>query len=211
VGAKTSWYHIFMLDPNDDTIKTYRENFEKYASKTHSFATREFTEWMDMFLSSLPANPRVFELGSATGRDARYFRLKGAKVTCTDVVPEVVSTLSKEGFESSLFDFRDEPNPEWLGRFDGVFANAVLLHAPPEVFAVALKNIKKILDDNGVLAFSVKTGDGEEISLVKMDAPRYFKYYAQNELELILSKLGYKILEIRTAGDGKWLQVIAKK
>ena len=199
-----------MSDPNDETIKTYQDNFAKFAAKTTPAPSEEFKIWLDTIISLLPKNPIVFEIGSATGRDARYFREHGAQVTCTDVLPEPLALLEKDGFKTSYYDFRDEPKPEWLGAFDGFIANAVLLHAPPEVFKKVLHTIGTIVKPNGLVAFSLKTGDGDIITLEKMNGPRYFKYYTEKGLREILSHYPYEIVSIGHADNDRWLQVILK-
>lgn len=200
-----------MEDVNDQTIKTYRENFIKYAEKTPQKVSDEFKIWMDYFLSFIPKNGNIFEIGSATGRDASYFKSQGYKVFCTDVISQELQKLSKEGFETAEFDFRDNPKPEWNNRFDGFFANAVLLHATQDIFLKALINISSILKKEGIIAFSLKAGEGEEILSIKMGSPRYFKYYTIENLKEIFNELPYKIIKIFCTNDGKWIQVIAQK
>ena len=136
--------------------------------------------------------------------------VKGFKVVCTDIIPEALQKLSDEGFETAEFDFRSEPKLEWAGKFDGFFANSVLLHAPPDVFENALRNVAVVLKENGVAAFSLKTGEGEEITLEKMDAPRYFRYHTEPEIREILSKLPFEIISMYHADQEKWLHVVMK-
>ena len=165
---------------------------------------------MNSFIGHLPKNGTILEIGSATGRDARYFASKGYKVTCTDIIPEALEKLSKEGFETSEFDFRNEPKKEWLNHFDGFFANAVLLHAPQDIFEKVIKNIPKFLKKNGIAAFSLKTGEGEEITKEKMDAPRYFNYHNEEEIRVLLSNLSFEIVSISYSDNNKWLFIIIK-
>jgi SAM-dependent methyltransferase len=199
-----------MGNPSDKTIETYRQNFDKYVERTSAEPSGEFKEWMDSFASHIPKDGVILEIGSASGRDARYFVAKGFKVVCTDVIPEALQKLSDEGFETAEFDFRSEMKTEWAGKFDGFFANAVLLHAPQDVFKNALKNITTVLKENGVVAFSLKIGRGEEITLEKMDAPRYFLYHTEEEIREILSKLPFDIISLTHADNEKWLHVIVK-
>ncbi len=199
-----------MDDNFDTTIQTYKDNFSKYVERTVSEPSGEFKEWMDLFLSKLPEKGTVLELGSASGRDARYFSSKGFKVVCTDIIPEALENLSKEGFETHQFDFRDNPRPEWNAKFDGFFANAVLLHATPDVFEKSLHNAIKVLKPDGVIAFSLKTGQGDKISYEKLDAPRYFKYYSKEELQAVINKLPVDVLEFSKVDEGKWFHVILK-
>lgn len=198
-------------NPNNQTIKTYQENFDKYQNRTVNVVDGEFKLWIDSFCSKLPDKAKIFEIGSATGRDAKYFKSQGFDILCTDVIPEALDKLNQEGFKTEYFDFRDKPKEEWLNNFDGFFANAVLLHAPQDIFEEALLNIHNILKSNGVVAFSLKTGQGEEISNEKMDAPRYFKYYSKLELEEILNKFEFNIVSINPADNNKWLHIILIK
>ncbi len=200
------------IDPAHVTIDTYRKNFDKYVEKTQSEVNGEFQVWMDSFLSYLPKpGSKILEIGSASGRDARYFKKKGYKVTCTDVIPQALEELSEDGFETAEFDFRDNPRQEWLGKFDGFFANAVLLHAEPDAFKNALVNAAAILKEGGIAAFSLKIGEGEEVSMDKMDAPRYFRYHTEEEIRDILSKLPFNIISINKADNQKWLHVIMRR
>ncbi len=199
-----------MKDLNDLTIKTYKEGFNKYEERTPKEINGEFKEWIDLFINYLPKNGTILELGSATGRDARYFASKGFNITCTDIIPEALVRLSQEGFETSEFDFRDEPKEEWKNKFDGVFANAVLLHAPKNIFERAIANISKVLKEGGVAGFSLKIGEGEEVTEEKMDAPRYFNYHNEEEIKRLLSNLSFEIVNISHTNDNKWLHAIVK-
>lgn len=195
----------------DKTVNTYKENFQKYRERTPSEVAGEFKEWEDTFCSNLKEGDKIFEIGSATGRDAKYFKSKGFEVFCTDVIPDALEDLKKEGFETAEFNFKENPKKEWINQFDGFFANAVLLHATQEEFEQNLLNIYNILKKDGIVAFSLKTGQGEEISLEKMDSPRFFRYYEKEELEKILEKYPYQIISLTEVDDNKWLHVILKK
>ena len=199
-----------MENLNDLTIKTYREGFDKYTERTPSEVSMEFKEWIDTFSNRLPENGSILELGSATGRDARYFASKGYMVTCTDIIPEALQKLSEEGFETSEFDFRNEPKEEWFNKFDGFFASAVLLHAPQDVFEKAIANISKVLKKDGVAGFSLKTGEGEGLTDEKMDAPRYFNYHNEEEVRTLLLEIPFEIVSISHTDDNKWLHIIVK-
>ncbi len=195
---------------SDETVKTYQENFGKYVERTPADIGGEFQVWMDAFISELPAEAKVLEFGSATGRDARYFRSRGITVMCTDIIPDALALLKKDGFETELFDFRNEPLPSWKNLFDGVFANAVFLHADTQTFEKILGWLPDVLTKDGVIAFSLKTGEGEAVTSEKMDAPRYFNYYTKERLLELLARFPYSVADIRSADNGKWIQVILR-
>lgn len=198
-------------NPIDQTIETYNTYFDRYFDRTSQTIDGNFKEWLDLFLFYLPKPSKIFELGSATGRDARYFRNNGHSVLCTDVVSDALEQLSRDGFDTSVYDFRNDLLPEWIGVFDGVFANAVLLHADSNTFVSALKRIELALTPNGICAFSLKAGIGEEISFDKMDAPRYFHYYDKDGLEETLSSLPFEILHSSYDSYRTWIHVIMRK
>lgn len=200
-----------MTDRVDETAQTYRDNFQKYVERTGHEISGDRKVWQDLFLSHLPPNGTILEVGAAFGRDAQYFKSKGYHVVCADIAPEAIEYLKNVGFKAILYDFRSEPERELFGTFDGVFASAVLLHAPSEIFDTALRNISLFVKEGGVIAFSLKTGIGEEITNEKMDAPRYFKYWQLQELEEALSHHPFEISSLVVAREGKWLHAIVKK
>ena len=197
------------MNASDETIETYRNNFDKYVERTPNEPIGEFKDWIDSFAVHVSPGGSILEIGSASGRDARYLKSKGFLVTCSDVIPEALSRLSAQGFETEEYDFRDAPNMTWINKFDGFFANASLLHASQEVFEWTLGNVPRILKIGGIAAFSLKSGEGEEITFEKMDAPRYFRYHSESEIREILTSLSFEILSISHAEQGKWLHVIA--
>lgn len=198
------------MDPSDQTIETYRQNFDRYVARTGTEPLGEFKDLLDFFASQLPTGGSILEIGSASGRDARYLTFKGFKVLCTDVIPEALRRLALEGFETEEYDFRNVPSSNWIEKFDGVFANAVLLHAPQDIFESALGNIARVLKKGGIAAFSLKTGVSEEFSLEKMDAPRYFRYHTEVEVRLLLKDLPFEILSFSYAEQGKWLHFVVR-
>lgn len=166
--------------------------------------------WLDSFISKLPPNAKILEIGSATGRDARYFASRGFNVTCTDVIPEALSKLEDERFNTELFDFRTPPKPEWIDNFDAYFANGVFVDASQEIFEKNLESISKIVHINGIIGLSFKPGEGEEISNEKVDAPRYFKYYSEEKLREIISRYPFEILDLVYTNEGKWIRLVIK-
>lgn len=200
-----------MEDHRAETIKTYQERYDAYAQSAAPVVKDDFKEWMDEFASCLPPSGSILEFGSATGRDARYFAQLGFNVTCSDVIPQALEALRQDGFTAVYHDLYDEPLPVWLGAFDGFFANAVLLHAEPAAFAKAVSDIAHVLKNGGVAAFSLKAGEGEEVSLEKMSAPRYFRYYTAEILREVLGAHPFTVKSLSYSPDGKWLRAIIVK
>lgn len=202
------------MDHQDRTIKTYQDNFDIYKQKTSEIMSEEFKVWMDTFINYLPVGCKIFEFGSAQGREAKYLREKGFQVFCTDIIPEAIEELKNDGFDAEYFDFRGEIKDEWVGMYDAVLAKAVFLHATQDIFEKIIDKIKKLLKKRGVICLTFKNGNGEEIETKKLGGERYFKYYTEKDLREIFSK--HEDLEILQIDKGfyensDWLQIILKK
>lgn len=199
-----------MKDPMDQTAETYKSKFDNYVKGTSHTVTGAQKEWLEAFAALLPSHADVFELGSAFGRDAEFLRDAGFTVFCTDIIPDALVSLEKKGFEVAEYDFRAEPNPEWLHAFDGVLASAVLLHATKKSFDDVFSHVLSIAKPGGIVAFSLKVGEGDGYSIAKMEAPRFFSYWQEDELRMRLGNCNVEVVSLRTTSDGKWLHAIAR-
>lgn len=199
------------MSPQEETVATYQNNFDMYKEKTPSEISGEFIDLMEKFIKYIPSNGTIFEIGSASGRDARYLKNKGFTVLCTDVIPQALEELNDEGFSTSYYDFRSKPKEEWLRAYDAILAKAVFLHATQADFEEALHHLLSILTKDGVLCLSFKLGEDEELETGKLGGLRYFKYYSQEELTDIFTKYPLMVLDTAETSDSKWIQFILKK
>jgi SAM-dependent methyltransferase len=98
--------------------------------------------------------------------------------------------------------------------YDALYANAVFLHFRPEQFQVVLRKSFDCLKPGGILAFSVKRGEGDGWSDHNLGAPRYFHYWQMSDLQEAVKAADFKIVELSEragSGDNYWLQIIARK
>lgn len=202
-----------MENPMDQTTATYKEHFEKFIEGTRGLDTpnADIKKWIDAFLHHIPKGGLIIEMGSAFGRDADYMKAHGYKVVCTDIAQPALEKLVAKDYETHMYDVRDVVPEEWRRRYDGYFANAVLLHLTDDAFKTALTNAYDMLKHGGVAAFSLKIGVGEEVTSRKMDAPRYFRYYYKPEVEAIIGELPFDIISIEYTADEKWIVAILRK
>lgn len=196
------------METNRTTLTTYQEKFNNYIAGTPHEVSGTQKDWIDRLLQRVDAKTSILEIGSAFGRDASYIQQAGyMNVTVTDAFDAAVDSLKEHGFTSAqkLNILTDEPE----GEYGLIFASAVFLHFTENEFELALSNIHNHLGAKGLLAFTVKEGDGEEWSSAKMEAPRFFHYWREVPLKNMVQKCGYKVLEITTNEEfsQKWLAV----
>lgn len=200
-----------MSQENSTTIQSYEQHLQDYINGTPAQASDVVKAWIDRSINGLPQDAAILELGSAFGRDAAYMQSKGHTVQCTDAVTGFVDHLNKSGFSARHFNAITD---KLVGPYDLLFANAVLLHFTRSETEQVLVKIYNALKENGRFAFTVKQGHGESWSEAKINAPRYFCYWQADDLNALLTKIGFKSIDLVDQAmieNAYQIQVIAYK
>lgn len=180
--------------PNNQTLTAYNNHAIDYIQKTpqniFDYAP-EMRTWIDVSLRFLKPSSSIFEIGSATSRDANYIREKGFSVTCSDAVEEFVKLLKKQDKNVLTFNILKD---NFQQKFDMIFANGVFPHFTPDETRIALKNVVHGLTPNGILAISIKYGVGEEWIKEKFNEGRFTHYWSKQEIEKLLFEEGFEIM-----------------
>jgi SAM-dependent methyltransferase len=194
---------------DEATLQFYGLNAEAYAG-------REITSRrarLEAFLSLLQPDATILELGCGAGGDTAEMLARGFNVLPTDGSPEMAEVASRRlGRPVGTLLFHDLDAVE---AYDGVWANACLLHVPREELAHVLARIWRALKPGGVFYASFKTGDAEGRDTLN----RYYNYPSPEWLRETYAGAGnWRSLEIESGEvigfDNKWapmLFVMARK
>jgi SAM-dependent methyltransferase len=150
---------------DEDTLQFYRSNAQAYAGREiakHARLTR--------FLALLPSGASILELGCGAGADSAQMLAAGFDVRPTDGSPELAAEASRRlgrPVETLLFHDLDK-----VETYDGVWANACLLHVPRTELKPVLTLIWRALKPGGHFYASFKAG--EEDGRDKLN--RYYNY-----------------------------------
>ncbi|MBI4948159.1 methyltransferase domain-containing protein [Candidatus Berkelbacteria bacterium] len=203
------------MSDNKQTIDTYNKKAIEYIKSSPKFVDGKLKNWIDKnFAKLIPGKSKILELGSGSGKDADYIKSLGFDIELTDASKSFVEYLVRQGKNARLLNAITD---EFGQIYDLIFANAVFLHFNKKELKIVLKKIFDSLNQNGLIAFSVKAGEGEEVTTRKLNAPRYFCYWSEPELKKVLTEIGFKEISIEITEDyrGKhkpdWLFVSAKK
>lgn len=192
------------FNKNRSTVTAYndKEAALKYIQATPDEVDSSVKKWLDHIHTQIEPQSKIFELGSATGRDAKYLQTLGHKVDVSDISTPFLNELKNRGFVPYKFNALTDAFP--AKEYSLVLANAVLLH---------LEKTHKFLKPGGKVAFTLKKGEGEEYSDVKIGKTRYFSYWDKSTLEKVLSEIGFHNYNIHAEKDYgvQWLQVVAEK
>lgn len=151
---------------------------------------------------------RVLEIGSADGRDAAFLESLGREMRRTDATRAFVEMLQQGGHPADVLNVLTD---DLGGPYAGVLADAVFLHLTPEQLANVFVRIRQTLSPGGLLAFSVKIGEGSEWSSHKLGAPRWFQYWEETSLRTLLGDCGFDVVDLAvdTGGAWDWLLLLA--
>jgi len=165
---------------DEETLQFYRGNAEAYAKRT--FTSRQAR--LMAFLAQLPPGASILELGCGAGGDTAEMLARGFDVRPTDGSPEMADIASKHlgrTVKTLLFHELDE-----IEIYDGVWANACLLHVPRAGLVDVLARIWRALKAGGVFYASYKAGDGDGRDTLN----RYYNYPSQDWLRATYAAAG---------------------
>lgn len=165
---------------DDATLQFYRRNAEAYAQREITSRYARLTK----FLALLPPGAAVLELGCGAGGDSAEMIAKGYEVIPTDGSPELAEIASRRlGRPVRTLLFHDLDAVE---AYDGVWANACLLHVPRDQLASVLALIHRALKPGGAFYASYKSGDADGRDTLD----RYYNYPTEDWLRATYAQAG---------------------
>lgn len=169
----------------------------------------------EMFISLLPKSSKILDLGCGNGRDAEWFASQGFAMTLFDLSDDMLAFArervpSAEILQGDMTDLSFEQ-----GSFDGVWANASLLHLTKEELKSVLQTICKIVSPGGIVFASFKKGSEEKyLEEEKYDTvtKRFFSLVEAKEVGDLFTEVGFQNLKIEEIGQYSaqpWIHVFA--
>jgi SAM-dependent methyltransferase len=179
-----------------------------------------WVEGTNKFISLCVPGSEILDVGCGGGFKADYLSKRGLQVTGIDFSDKLIA-IAKREVPAGHFLVMDMQAVEKLGKqFDGVFAQASLLHIPRNEVGEVLQNLTGKLKTNGYLYVAVK---GVRPDLPKEEIKeendygyayqRFFSYFSLEELKSYFENLGLAVVYETTnrVGNTQWLQLIGKK
>ena len=197
------------------TIDAYNKIAEEFSQRNSvSIYNAEF----QAFRSSVKSGDKILEIGCGTGRDADELVKLNFDYTGIDA-SEGMLAIARERVKQGNFQMGDFYHLKFPDNaFDGFWAAASFLHVPKNEMDVVLQEAKRILKPEGIGFISLKqktTMDEGYIKETKAGGiERYFAFYTKDEIEGILKRNQFQILQVttQTEKDGTiWLCCLIKK
>ena len=199
----------------EKTKKDYNLIAEEFSA-----TRREIWEELKFLFEDLKEGEKVLDLGCGNGRWYKVFKEKKVNYFGIDNSEELIE-IAKENFPDAKFLVGDALNLPFPDNFfDKVYSIALLHHIPSEDFRIkVLEEAKRVLKSGGILILTCwKIHQWREIfallkyTLLKLIGKskldfkdlflpwgkkmlRYYHFFTKRELENLLKKAGFEILE----------------
>jgi SAM-dependent methyltransferase len=192
--------------PNDDrviiSVAAYSTNpiayEEKYAAHLLDRPTR--------FASLLSPGSHILDLGCGPGRDIRIFSEGGHKPLGIELNPEFIEMARRQG-DVIQGDIRDIGSIFTPSSFDGVWAQASLVHLEKSEIALVLHDLRDLLKPNGLL-YACVPATGETGWLDESDGRRWYTTWPEDSFEEAVKSAGFQVDNIT---QGPYVEVWAIK
>ena len=190
----------------DTTLSWYRDNAIQYAEETRNSLVLDAL-WE--FLSRMKEGGTILDYGSGSGRDSAYFLDKGFSVDSLDGSAEMKAQAERLfGIKVKLASFL---SLEEKDKYDGIWAQASILHLEEHDLRVALTLIERALKRDGVFYSSFRKGeeDGYENGrwYTNMTERRFLSFLPA---KLYVEKI-WESQDVRPGVNRTWLSIICRK
>lgn len=167
------------MNSTDKTLQYYNDHALCFIQETVDV---EFSTVQNEFVSKIGEGGRILDLGCGSGRDSKVFITRGFNVVSVDGSEKMARIASEYiGQEVLCSTFQDyEP----VGKFDGIWACASLLHLSKEDIVLVMRKLAGSLNKGGSFYVSFKYGNfsGERNG-------RFFTDLTENSLNELLSDI----------------------
>lgn len=201
-----------------------KETYNRIAEDWHRdhLADDWWREGTDDFIKKLPTGAQVLDVGCGSGVKSKYLAAHGLNVVGIDISDKLLEIARREMPNGDYRELSMADLDDMKETFDGVFAQASLLHIPKKDAGDVVKKMARRLVLDGLLCINVKeTREGKpEEGILKEDGygyeyERFFSYFTMSELERYLTDAGLHIVsKLRNqnkSGKTVWLQIIGRK
>jgi SAM-dependent methyltransferase len=178
------------MEPHEKiTIAEYQSTAASFREGTWD---HDVSQNRQALIAAMPRNPgRILDFGCGPGRDIVAFQAEGHEAIGLDATPAFVEMAKQAGngevWQQNFLNL-DLPNQF----FDGIFANASLIHVPQAEMLRVLKDLYRSLVPKGAIAMSLARGNGEGYA-DRLTGQRYTSFWEYATIAPLIEQAGFTI------------------
>lgn len=207
--------------PHHTTSRAVAQTFHVYERDADTFLARWgkkrykrpalLTEWVSL----LPKQAVLLDLGCGAGQDSRYLKKRGHRVIGLDRTFPLLK-FAKDRTQSVPLILADmRALPIQANSLDGIWAAASLIHLQKRKVASVLTALRHLMKAEGLFAATFTYGSNSRIKRTGWMPGRYFARWRKDEMARTLRRAGWTVLSLRVVSNqerkGRWINVIARQ
>jgi trans-aconitate methyltransferase len=198
-----------------------KDTYTKIAEDWHRDHQNDdwWIEGTEKFITLLKPGAHVLDAGCGAGNKSAYLATRSFAVTGIDFSEGLIA-IAKREVPSVTFLIKDMREIQDLPLYDGILAQASLLHIPRAEIVSTLSVLVSHLETGGYLYAAVKGARADKpLEEIKQEHDygysyeRFFSYYTLEELRDYYKEVGLEVAYETSSVVGKteWIQVIGTK
>ncbi len=210
-----------LRSPHDSTTQLVLQTIDAYERSAKECVARWskrrhrrpplLAEW----LTHLPADARLLDLGCGGGQDADDLDRRGYRVVGVDRTSALLLAGRRRYRSLPLVRADLRSLPFQAMAFDGLWAAASLMHLPKPDARRILADLCKLVRPGGLFAATVTYGMKSRLVTDGWVPGRYFARWRKDELARAVRRAGWEIVSLQVVSNqerkGRWINVIARR
>lgn len=173
---------------------------------------------VDKFISLMSKGDLILDAGCGSGMKSKLLIDNCLKVIGIDISENMIEIARKDVPAAKFFEMDIREAAKLKETFDGIFAQASILHIPKKEAQKTLEVLANKLKIGGYFYIAVKEKRGVDEEIKKendygYEYERFFSYYTIDEIKVYFTDLKMNIVyeTVTNSGRTNWIQVIAQK
>lgn len=189
--------------------KEVKEVYEKIAIAYDEalWSDMPYNDEIDKFCDYLNGK-NVLDMGCAMGSFTKYVADKGFIVDGIDFCSNFIN-IAKRKVKNVNFYVMDMLDLKLDKLYDGVMLINSMIHIEKKHMVELFKNIKSILNEDGIVFVILQEGDGEQYVTEPLDESltEFVNFYQIEEIEEVFKQSGFKIIETKKIIDENYFEL----
>lgn len=188
-----------MTSVGEEVKKVYEKIADKYDKELWN--DMPYNNELDKF-AELINGDSVLDIGCAMGSFTKYIKDKGFYVDGIDFSENFIS-IAKEKVKDVNFYVMDMLDIKLNKKYDGIMLINSMIHVEKKNMLKLFKDIKSLLNENGVVFIILQEGEGEKYVTEPLDDSivEFVNFYKTDEFEEIIKSAGFKIISSHKIRD----------